>query len=440
MFVDITSKETEFMRASSRRAFLATAGRGVVAGLALPALSVTAQTSATGRVRHAIIGTGNQGKRHAQAFSTFPDCEIVALCDVDPNRRQLVAGKLPNPDRIALVEDFRRVLDDKSIDSVSIATPDHWHTPVALAAIQAGKHVYVEKPCAHNINEARFLAKAAAASGRCVQQGTQGRSSESIKQAVALLRDGVIGKVRLAKAINHQLREPIGREPEASPPEGVNYDLWLGPAPLHPFTKNRWHYNWHWFWDYGCGDIANDGIHQVDQARWGLGVGLPNAVSASGGQLFYDDDHQTPDTQVITFEYDHCYLMYEMRLWTDYPMEGHDNGVVFYGDKGKLEIGRGGCDVFLKGEEKRHIGPYANIEDHFRNFLDCVKAGNPAGLNGGIGEGAVSTTLCHLGNIATRVNRKLRIDPEKGECMDDGEANRLFTREYRQGYELPQIG
>ena len=428
------------MSASNRREFLAAAGAGMVTGLALTTRPAAAQASPANRVRHAIIGSGNQGKRHAQAFATLDDCEIVALCDVDPNRRRLVAEKLPNPEQVALVEDFRRLLDDKSIDSVSVATPDHWHTPVALAALQAGKHVYVEKPCAHNIHEARTLVKAAAASGKCVQQGTQGRSSASIQQAFALLRDGVIGKVRMAKAINHQLRGPIGREPETSPPEGVNYDLWLGPAPLHAFTMNRWHYNWHWFWDYGCGDAGNDGIHQIDQARWGLGVGLPNAVSASGGQLFYDDDHETPDTQVVTFEYDHCYLLYEMRLWTDYPMEGHDNGVIFYGDNGKLEVGRGGCDVFVKGEEKRHVGPYASIEDHFRNFLDCVKAGNPAGLNGGIAEGAASTTLCHLGNIATRVGRKLKLDPATGECMGDDEANRLFTRQYRAGYELPQFG
>jgi predicted dehydrogenase len=270
-----------------------------------------------------------------------------------------------------------------------------------------------------------------------VQQGTQGRSGSALHQAVTALREGAIGKVRMAKAINHQLREPIGREPECAPPAGVNYDLWLGPAPERPFTKNRWHYNWHWYWDYGCGDMGNDGIHQIDQARWGLGVGMPKAVSASGGQLFYEDDHETPDTQVVTFEYDHCYLLYEMRLWTNYDLEGHDNGVVFYGDKGKLEIGREGCDITLIGEKKKYLGPYAAMNDHVRNFLDCVKSGSPAGLNGGIEEGAISTALCHLGNIATRVNRKLRINPEKWECIDDAEANKLFAGEYRKGYELP---
>ncbi len=425
------------MNGQSRRDFLGGAGRGVLAGMALSAAAGTARAAADGRVRHAVIGLGGQGRRHAQVFSSFPDCEVAALCDVDPARLEKAAAAVPGA---ATHADYRRVLEDASITSVSVATPDHWHTPLALAALKAGKHVYVEKPCSHNIREAQLLREAAAKSGKCVQQGTQGRSCPSIMEAVAFMRGGGLGMVRMAKAINHQFREPIGREPECDPPAGVDYDLWLGPAPKRPFTKNRWHYNWHWHWDFGCGDAGNDGIHQIDQARWGLGVGLPNAVGASGGQLFYDDDHQTPDTQVVTFEYGTCYLLYEMRLWTNYPMEGHDNGVVFYGDKGRLDIGRTGCEARLLGGEKKSFGPYASIEDHIRNFLDCVKAGNPAGLNGGIGEGADSTILCHLANIATRTGRKLAFDPVKCSCTGDDEAARLFTREYRAGYELPELG
>jgi len=415
--------------------FLKTTGTGLLAaGLSSAAKAVPGE-----RVRHAVVGVGGQGRRHAQVFASFPDCEVAALCDIDPEQMQKAIQKAPELATAAPIADFRKILDDHTIDTVSIATPDHWHTPVALAALKAGKHVYVEKPCSHNIHEAALLRAAAVKTGRCVQHGTQARSGEAIKQAMALLRDGTIGKVRMAKAINHQLRKSIGREPECGPPAGVDYDRWLGPAPVHAFTKNRWHYQWHWFWDYGCGDIGNDGIHQIDQARWGLGVGMPKAVSASGGQLFYEDDHETPDTQVVAFEYDHCYLLYEMRLWTDYDLEGHDNGVVFYGDKGKLEIGRNGVDVMLIGEEKKHIGPYADINDHVRNFLDCVKANHPAGLAAPIEEGAISTALCHLGNIATRVERKLKIDPEKWECIGDAEAQKLFTRDYRKGYELSEI-
>ena len=209
-------------------------------------------------------------------------------------------------------------------------------------------HVYVEKPCSHNLRESHLLVKAAREHKKCVQHGTQRRSSARLKAAVQALRDGVIGKVLAAKAINHQLRQPIGREPVSTPPPGVNYDLWLGPAPKHAFTRNRWHYNWHWYWDYGCGDLGNDGIHQVDMARWGLGVDYPKAVVCSGGQLFYDDDHETPDTQTVIYEYDRCQLIYEMRLWTDYPMEGHDNGTIFYGTEGSMEDGRSGVKVIMK--------------------------------------------------------------------------------------------
>ena len=365
------------MSQCSRRCFIQSAAKGVLASTAALTLSPSAKAAPSERVRHAVVGTGGMGRSHARNFDSFDDCEVVAVCDVDPARRAQAARELAEPDRVRLVEDFRAILDDPEIDTVSVATPDHWHTPVALAALLAGKHVYVEKPCSHNVREGVLLANVAATHAKCVQHGTQARSGQGIREAVAFLREGNLGKVRMAKAINHQLRGPIGRAPETDPPPGVNYDLWLGPAPKKPFTKNRWHYNWHWFWDYGTGDIGNDGIHQLDEARWGLGMGLPNAVSASGGQLFYDDDHETPDTQVVTYEYDECYLLFEMRLWTNYPLEGHDNGVIFYGDKGTLEIGRDGCDVTIIGEPKKHLGGGTDLQANIRNFLDCVKRMTP---------------------------------------------------------------
>jgi len=423
------------MPSFTRRSFLQTAG----AAAAAHALSGSALAASGDRVRHAIIGTGGQGGSHAKAFSANPDCEIVAVCDVDTDRRTRLAAALPNAGTVKLYDDFRKLLEVADIDSVSVVTPDHWHTPIALAALKAGKHVYVEKPCCHNVREGQLLVAAQQKTGLCVQHGTQNRSTASTREAVQLLRDGVIGKVRLAKAINHQLREPIGRTPDSAPPEGVNYDMWLGPAPIRPFSKNRFHYNWHWHWDYGTGDIGNDGIHQMDVARWGLGAGIPKAVSASGGQLFYDDDHETPDTQIVTYEYDSCYLVFEMRLWTDYLLEGHDNGVVFYGDNGTLEVGRRGVRVSpLKGD-KREFGTGPDLSANVRNFLDCVKTGNPAGLNAPISEGAISAQLCHFGNVATRVNRKLHIDPATVTCTGDDEANKLFSREYRKGYELVEV-
>jgi predicted dehydrogenase len=424
----------------TRRRFIQSTGQGILASSAVFSLAKDSKAAPSERIRHAVIGMGGQGRRHAKTFASFPDCDVVAVCDVDPERRDKAVAELPDTQKVAKVKDFREILDNPEIDTVSIATPDHWHTSIALAALIAGKHVYVEKPCSHNVNEGVLLAQAAKKYGKCVQHGTQSRSGEGIKDAIRFLQEGNLGKVRMAKAINHQLRGPIGRAPESSPPPGVNYDLWLGPAPVHPFTEDRWHYNWHWFWDYGTGDIGNDGIHQVDQARWGLGVGLPKAVTASGGQLFYDDDHQTPDTQVVTFEYEDKYLLYEMRLWTDYAMEGHDNGTIFYGDKGTVEFGRDGCFASLIGEPKKKIGDGQDFDGNIRNFVDCVKADDPTGLNAPISEGAISASLCHLGNVATRLGRRLYFDETTMSCTGDEEANRMLKREYRGGYELPDQG
>ena len=427
----------------ARRDFLKTTGASLASLATLNALRATAQGSPNERVRHAVIGTGGQGRGHCRSVAQIKDCEVVAVCDVDPQRLEQAAALLPNAGSVKKIADYRRLLEDKSIDTVSIATCDHWHTPIALAAILAGKHVYVEKPCSHNVRESHLLVQAAREHKRCVQHGTQRRSSSQVKAAVQALRDGVIGKVLAAKAINHQLRGPIGRAPVTEPPAGVNYDLWLGPAPKHAFTKNRWHYNWHWFWDYGCGDLGNDGIHQLDVARWGLGVEYPKAMVCSGGQLFYDDDHETPDTQTIIYEYDRCQLIYEMRLWTDYSMEGHDNGTIFYGTEGRMEDGRQGVVATLKdGQTKKIEG---GRESHLADFLNAVRANDPSKLSAPIEVGAVSASLCHLGNIGTRLGgQRLEYDPVAQRITRCGgreaEANALLSRSYRAGYELPYQG
>ena len=427
------------MKAWTRRRFLQTTGAGIAVSAA-PFIVTNATASPNERIRHAGIGMGGRGRTLARDFAKVRDCEVVALCEIDPERRAYAARELPDPDKIAQYDDYRKVVEDKTIDTVSIATCDHWHTPIALAAIVSGKHVYVEKPCSHNVLEGHLLTEAAKKFRKCVQHGTQSRANGYIKAAIQFMREGGLGTVRMAKAINHQFRAPIGRAPETDPPPGVNYDLWLGPAPKRPFTQNRWHYNWHWFWDYGTGDIGNDGIHQVDIARWGLGVGFPNVLTASGGQLFYDDDHETPDTQVVTFEYDDRYLMYEMRLWTRYKLEGHDNGVVFYGDKGRLDIGRDGPVLRLFGEEEKPItgqqGPGI-----VQNFIDAVRAEDSSLLDAPIEEGAISAALCHLGNITTRLHcGRLKYDPVKRMVPDNPEATKLLSREYRAGYELAYTG
>lgn len=423
----------------NRRAFLKSTSTALAGVAALNAWQARAQDSPNERIRHAVIGTGGMGKNHCRSFSAVPGCEVAAVCDVDPERLGLAAALLPNASTVQKFSDFRRLLEDKTIDTVSIATCDHWHTPIALAAMLAGKHVYVEKPCSHNVRESHLLLQAAREFKKCVQHGTQKRSWRATQAAVQAVRDGVIGKVLAAKAINHQLRHPIGRAPVSEPPAGVNYDLWLGPAPKHEFTKNRWHYNWHWFWDYGTGDMGNDGIHQVDVARWGLGADYPKAVVCSGGQLFYNDDHETPDTQTVVFEYDRCQLIYEMRLWTDYKMEGHDNGVVFYGTEGRVEDGRAGAVVTMKdGATKKLEGEQTSNP---ANFLEAVRANDPSKLNAPITAGAISADLCHLGNIGTRLGgQRLEFDPVARRITRCGgreaEANALLTRNYRTGYEL----
>lgn len=388
-------------------------------------------------LRHAVIGTGGMGTNHLNGFAKTEGVTLVAACDVDPERRAKVEEWWKGKYDAKMYTDFRELLADPNIDSVSVTTPDHWHTPVALHALLAGKHVYVEKPCSHNIHEAFVLDRVARETGLCVQHGTQHRSGAGPMEMVKQMREGLIGKVRMAKAINHQLRGPIGREPDSEVPEGVDYDMWLGPAPLRPFSKNRWHYNWHWHWDYGTGDTGNDGVHQIDVMRWGMGVEVPNRVTSVGAQLFYDDDHETPDTQTVVYEYDDVHLMFEMRLWTNYKMAGHDNGVFFYGDKGTVEIGRDGCFVTLIGEERKRAGDSHDFAANVANFVTCAKAGTPDELNAPISEGVKSTLLCHYANIGTRVGRPLQLSEGGKQAIGDDAANSLFTRSYREGYELP---
>lgn len=424
------------MSSYSRRNFMQSTGVLTAAGLMI---QTKTGFSANEQIHHAVIGTGGQGRGHCHNFSSQNDlCKVTAICDVDPEHRAKAVEALGG--NVQAVEDYHRILDDDAIHTVSIATPDHWHTKIAIEAILAGKHVYVEKPCSHNIHEGVILVKAASLHKKCVQHGTQSRSGKGIQDAVQFMNEGNLGKIRFAKAINHQFRRPVGKASESQPPNGVNYDLWQGPAAVHPFTQNRWHYNWHWFWDYGTGDTGNDGIHQIDVARWGLGVSAPKTVSAPGGQLFYDDDHQTPDTQTAVFDFGGKMLMYEMRLWTDYKLEGHDNGTIFYGDEGKVEIGREGSFVVWKKGDTEKLGGGGDSSAHVRNFLASAKANDPSMLNAPITECYRSAELCHLANIATRVGRTLVFDVETHRFPHDEEAQKLVQRQYRQGYELPDIG
>jgi predicted dehydrogenase len=423
------------MKRLTRRDFVkSTAAAGAI--LAMPFSRVRGANDA---IRVGVAGIRGRGGGLIKEFHDLDSVQVVALCDVDRSvLDKRVKEFTDRNEKVAAYGDYRRMLEDKSIDIVAVATPDHWHVPIAAASVIAGKDVYVEKPVCHTIAEGRYLVKLARKHGRIVQHGTQSRSSEGIREGIEYLKTGELGKIRMAKAINHQLRGPIGHFPDTEVPPGVNYDLWLGPAPKRPFNKNRFHYNWHWFWDYGTGDIGNDGIHQIDIARWGLGVGMPKAVSCSGTQLFYDDDHETPDTQIATFEYDDAYLMFEMRLWTPYPLEGHDNGDVFYGDNGTLSIGRKGWQVTFKDGKAGPGGPRGRYL-HAVNFIKAVRSRKASDLNADVEVGYRSAVLCHMGNIAMRVGRRLRFDTQNERFIDDAEANTYLTKHYRQGFELPML-
>ena len=415
------------------------------AGLSLGAAAVVPRSvfGANERVTLGIMGVNGRGRSLAQGFASLPDAQIKYVCDVDSRVRpkivDLIAskqGKTPES-----ISDFRRILDDKEVDGLIVSVPDHWHAMATIHGCQAGKDVYVEKPCSHNVVEGRRMIEAARHYNRVVQVGTQRRSSPFFQDVIAYLQSGKLGKVHMAKAINSQKRKDIGHPADESVPPGVDYDLWLGPAPQHAFNPNRFHYNWHWFWDYGTGDLGNDGVHHVDVARWGLGMTVPDVISSGGGKLSFHDDQQTPDTQIATYRSGDTLLVYEMRLWSPYGEHGFDNGNVFYGDKGYMVLGDDGYKVYGKGDKLVDSAqkPKGRGEtEHQSNFVACIKS--RARPNCDIEEGHRSALLCHLGNIAQRVGRTIQFDVQAESIPGDAEAAQLLTRTYRDPWNLPKIG
>jgi len=429
----------------TRREFIKAAGAGAAASTVPFFATAATRASANETVNVAVVGL-SQGMYHARTYAAIKNCRLAAICDVDPKRVHKAEKKLSKYGKLKKYTDYRKIIDDPEIDAVSIATCDHWHTPIALAAILAGKHVYVEKPSSHTVHEANLLMKAAQKYNKCVQHGTQRRSNRGFITAMKALKDGIIGDVYMAKVINHQHRGRIGRAEPTSPPSGINYDLWLGPAPLHQFTKNRWHYKWHWFWDYGGGDLVNDGIHHLDLAVWGTGKDkvYPTQIVTSGGQLHYNDDHQTPDTQTIVYIYPDVQILYEMRLWTPYRLEGYTNATVFYGTKGKME----GTTAEVDGE-KITVRPkdydVPPVKDIMENFIDAVRHDDPSMLNSPITTGGPISNLCNLGNIGTRLgNASLTYDGDIckiTKCSASiSKANAMLTKDYRKPYTLAYTG
>lgn len=427
------------MQAESRRRFLQTAALTTAATTIFPKALRAADASE--QVRIGVIGCGNQGSNHIRSLADVSAAEVVLVADVDRDR---LAKAESNAKGAKGVTDFRRILDDATIDAVTIATPDHWHTPVALLALEAGKHVYVEKPCSHNVRESQLLREAARQHGKVVVHGTQARSSPSIQQAMKLLRDGVIGDVLIAKCWNWQKRSDIGHAAPSSPPAAVDYDTWVGPAEWMPFQANRFHYSWHWWYNFGCGDVGNDGIHELDYALWGLGVEThPSVVSASGGKYFFDDDQQFPDTMQVTFEYpgdgkvgNRRMLIYEQRLWsTSYPFNV-DSGAEYIGTKGRMFLSKRG-KFEVRGERNAPLEakvdgvPKSEVRQNFQNWIDCIQSGGAPNANMEIAHR--TATAAHLANIAVRVGRTIHFDPALEHIVDDEAANSLLVRKYRQG-------
>lgn len=429
---------------TSRRHFIRQSGSATVA---LSAPSLIKAANAADKVNLAFIGPGGMGTNHIKTMCKRTDVVFSWVCDADATRAaaaaktiQEMSGQTP---RIA--KDMREVFDDKAVQAVLMATPDHWHAPGAIYAANAGKHVYVEKPCSHNLREGRLMIEAAAKNKIVMQVGTQSRSTAHIIGIVEKLRSGVIGDILVAKAWNSQLRANHGHKPDSAPPPELDYEQWLGPAPKVPFKSTYHPAHWRWFHHFGAGDFGNDGIHDTDIARWGLGVEQhPNRIIGQGSKLFFDDDQEWPDTLYCGFEYDlpggkRKQLIYEQRDWSPYVQEGHENGCAWYGTDGMVIGGKAkGWQIFGKRNKliediKPASGP--DLAAHHANFLDAIRTG--AKLNADITINHLSTALCHLGNIAARTRRALVFDPVKEQFIGDADSSKYLKRDYREHWARP---
>ena len=411
------------------------------AGSVLATRAVARAASPSDKVRLAVIGVNGRGWNHVESVMKLPDAEITMLCDVDDavlERRatqfQRTYGKTVKTER-----DMRKVFENKEIDAVTVATPNHWHALATIWACQAGKDVYVEKPGSHNVFEGRKMVEAAQKYQRIVQHGVQLRSSEAIREGVDLLRKGVIGNVYMARGLVYRWRPSIGKKPDEPTPPGLNWDMWQGPAQERPFSRRIVHYNWHWTWEYGNGDVGNQGTHETDMCLWGLGVGLPERITAMGDKFLWDDDKVTPELVTSLYHYpkEKKMIQFEVRHWCTNEEEGITVGNIFYGSEGYMLIRHyDAYEVYLG--QKREPGPKRKAGgDHFANFLKAVRSRKPGDLNAPVETAHTASALAHLGNIAFRMGRVLTFDPKTEKFVGDREADKLLTRKYRPPYVVP---
>jgi len=420
----------------SRRRFIGTAlAAGAVA--TGPNLLLGQAKGANSRLRVGVMGL-SRGKAHIKAYLDVPNAEIAYVCDVDANR--LISGantiegkqeKMPEK-----VSDFRRILDDPSIDAISIAAPNFWHAPAAILALKAGKNVYVEKPGSYSAHEAMALVKAAKESGRQVMMGNQRRSYPGMKEGIQKLREGIIGELRYARCFYNSARVGIGKGKVTPPPAELDWLMWQGPVPDAPYKDNLVPYNWHWHWLYGGGELANNGPHGLDIARWAMGVDYPTRVTCNGGRYHFDDDQETPDTISATYDYGgKVGISWEASSCHQRKPESHAF-VSIYGDGGKMDFGTSGWTIYdLAGKElEKNTEPPSDVP-HFTNFADAIREGTA--LNQTIADAQISSMLCHLGNIAYRSTGAINVDPATGRLVDSPTADKYWSREaYREGWEV----
>ena len=430
-----------------RRQFVKTvssAAMGIVGGRA----PLFTKGSPSEKVVVAVMGLNGRGSVLAKVFAKSPNAAVAAVCDVDSTVLAKAAAAVGEAQgkQVKGIGDFRRALDDKSIDALVIAAPDHWHAPAAILAMSAGKHVYLEKPCGHNAREGELLVEAQRKHGRVVQMGTQQRSAPRSMEVVQAVREGLIGKPYQARAWYANTRGTIGRGKPAAVPGNLDYELWQGPAPHTPYHDNVIHYNWHWFRRWGTGEICNNGTHEIDVCRWALGVDRCTRVTSTGGRYHFDDDWEFPDTQEAVFEFPSGKtIIWEGQSCNGLTTYGRSRGTAILGTTGSVVMDRDGYVVYdlknavVKQNLATQAGDGLNISAdddmtrlHIENFLDGVRTGAP--LRQPVEEGAKSVLLCHLGNIAQWTGRALKVDPATGRIQGDDAAMAYWQREYAPGW------
>lgn len=444
------------MTSPSRRQFIQRSSAVAASSLVFTSLGRSQNGLASERVRVGVMGAGGRALSLIDTFAAHPSVEVVAIADIDSNRmpRGLEVAEKRQGNKPRAERDFRKLIDDDTIDALVIGTPDHWHAIPTILACQAGKDVYVEKPDSHNIVEGMRMVAAMRKHKRIVQLGAQHRSTSRLQAAIEFVRTGKLGRCTVAKAWESTRQGAIGFPKDSDPPAGVDYDMWIGSAPKRPFNVNRFHGRWRWLYDYGTGDLGNDGVHRLDMAIALLDaanaaqkdepLGLPDRIFANGGKWYFDDAQEFPDTMQVNYEYTTRkypkLLTYEMRIWAPYDYLGEPEGSAVFGDQGYIVIGNTrwsahgkGGEVLARGEGGSHEGP------HVQDFIDCVKSRNkPVCDLETVGHPA--SVLCHAGNISARVGRNLTLDPTTETFVDDEEANALRTRpEYRKPWVLPEV-